>query len=86
MLELCECGSLQTVARLTGGSLSEASLAAACADVLQGLRYLHEEMRTVHRDLKVRRVYIYIYICIYIYSREGGGERERAKEREYVCV
>jgi len=53
---------------------------------VQGLRYLHEEMRTVHRDLKVRRVYVYMYIYIYIYTLERRREREITSERERVCV
>jgi serine/threonine protein kinase len=51
-MELCECGSLQAVCQLVGGSIAEVQLRAVCADVLQGLRYLHEERRTVHRDVK----------------------------------
>jgi len=52
LMELRECGSLQSVCKLIGGSMAEAQLRAVCADVLQGLRYLHEERRTVHRDVK----------------------------------
>lgn len=52
LMELCECGSLQSVCKLIGGSMAEAPLRAVCADVLQGLRYLHKERRTVHRDVK----------------------------------
>eukprot|EP00967_Tisochrysis_lutea_P102770 scaffold154842_cov31-Tisochrysis_lutea.AAC.3 len=55
-MELCECGSLQAVARLVGGCLNEEQLRPICGDVLLGLSYLHNEQHTVHRDLKAANV------------------------------
>jgi len=51
LLELCERGSLQEVVRAVGPP-SDAEAAAAAHDVLQGLRYLHVERGTLHRDVK----------------------------------
>ena len=50
-LELMELGSLDDVLRRCG-RLPEPLLACVCADVLQGLAWLHAAKRTIHRDIK----------------------------------
>ena len=55
IMELCELGSLRQVWQLLG-SLTEADMCALCSEVLQGLVYLHEDRRTVHRDIKAANI------------------------------
>eukprot|EP00300_Choanocystis_sp_HF-7_P003626 c12760_g1_i1.p1 GENE.c12760_g1_i1~~c12760_g1_i1.p1 ORF type:complete len:405 (-),score=77.63 c12760_g1_i1:1207-2421(-) len=55
VLEYMDCGSLKgLLARV--GSMPEGALAAVVAQVLTGLRYLHEVRRLVHRDLKPENI------------------------------
>lgn len=51
VMQLCERGSLQDVVRRTG-PLDGATCGAVCHEVLQGLRYLHVQRATIHRDIK----------------------------------
>jgi len=50
--EYCEAGSLLDVMRSRGAPLREEEVAAAAAATLHALRYLHEECRMLHRDVK----------------------------------
>ena len=53
LMELCAHGSLKEVLRRLG-PLAEEAVGAVCHAMLCGLRYLHEEKQTMHRDVKVR--------------------------------
>ena len=37
------------------GALNAQAVEAVCHEVLCGLRYLHEEKHTIHRDIKVKK-------------------------------
>ena len=50
VMEQCELGSLHDVVQAC--PLSDDEVGAVCHSVLLGLRYLHEEKRTIHRDVK----------------------------------
>ena len=50
VMERCQLGSVHDLARLC--TLSDVEVGAMCHGVLLGLRYLHEERRTIHRDIK----------------------------------
>ncbi len=53
VMEFCEYGSLLDVMRSMRSALPEEAIAAACADALRGLRYLHSQRRAIiHRDVK----------------------------------
>lgn len=50
-MEFCDCGSVQDILEETGAGLEENVIGAICAQVLQGLKYLHS-LQKIHRDIK----------------------------------
>ena len=55
-LELCEAGSLADLCSACGIVLLEDEAAEVAACVLLALRYLHEEARVIHRDVKAANI------------------------------
>ena len=51
-MELCECGSLESVMSISERPLTEPQVAFVCREVLSGLVYMHEELQMMHRDIK----------------------------------
>uniref|UniRef100_A0A6B2LAQ3 non-specific serine/threonine protein kinase n=1 Tax=Arcella intermedia TaxID=1963864 RepID=A0A6B2LAQ3_9EUKA len=57
VMELCECGSVQSILEKSGKGLEEKYIAAITGQVLNGLKYLHE-MDKIHRDIKSGNILI----------------------------
>mmetsp|Transcript_15307 Transcript_15307/g.45480 ORF Transcript_15307/g.45480 Transcript_15307/m.45480 type:complete len:169 (+) Transcript_15307:362-868(+) len=56
ILEYCALGSALDVMERQGAPLSEAEAALVLREVLTALRYLHVELRALHRDVKAANV------------------------------
>ncbi|KAL1515503.1 hypothetical protein AB1Y20_002126 [Prymnesium parvum] len=55
VMELCSLGSFVRIMEIVG-PLPEHEVEAVCHPVLCGLRYLHDEKHTIHRDIKAANV------------------------------
>ena len=58
LLELCEGGALDDIIENIEHGLSEEQISACLFQTLQGLRYLHNELLVIHRDLKAGNLLI----------------------------
>uniref|UniRef100_A0A7S1KRR0 mitogen-activated protein kinase kinase n=1 Tax=Percolomonas cosmopolitus TaxID=63605 RepID=A0A7S1KRR0_9EUKA len=57
VLELMNCGSLEDVIK-TKGRIPEQVIHKMCVQMLNGLHYLHTDMKIVHRDLKPANILV----------------------------
>lgn len=56
VMELCVAGSVNDLIHICNMALNEDQIRVIAASVLLGLRYLHDEMKMIHRDIKAGNI------------------------------
>ena len=78
--ELCEGGSVLDVMRAREAPLADLQVCAVAACASAALRYLHENLRITHRDVKVRNEGTGVRVGVWVAAqrRSGAGHRRCA--------
>jgi len=58
VMEFCELGSVLDLMRRSGSPLAEPQVARVCSSVLSALRFMHEDLKAIHRDVKAANVLV----------------------------